>query len=453
MKIKTQFNLLILGIILLPLLAIVAQGLLMQLRQGDQTWSVPVYEDIAPLLEDNLRPMEWKAVSSYISRLRRNIDIAIFRHDMIVLYSTIDDFVPGESGVETKIMGLLTNENPRYGYIFESPLWLRESRIFMLSRIDRDAPKPPNPFIFMGRALLSIIVLILGFALIMSCFIARSITQSVLILEDATQRIASGELDLAVAVKGSNEITSLTSSLNRMRLTLKEVEQRRSRFIMGITHDLKTPLALIKGYAEAIEDGIADDPASRSHSIAIIAAKVDQLEGMIDDLIDFVRVDTGEWRQHLDKVNLSAFLLTYTKRIKDDAELLGRQVKTAVELPPELLIPIDEHLTVRALENLVNNAIRYTLPGGLIRIGACIRDNRILIEVADNGPGIDETDIPHVFETFYRGSSSRREQGLGLGLSVVKGVVDSHGWEISVESKKGAGTCFRITIPGVYQFQ
>jgi signal transduction histidine kinase len=302
---------------------------------------------------------------------------------------------------------------------------------------------------FMIRALVTVLALSVIFVLVMSLIIARSITQSVLILEAATRRIASGELDLALEVKGSNEITSLTASLNRMRLALKEDQQRRSRFIMGITHDLKTPLALIKGYAEAIEDGVADG----GRSLEIIATKVDQLEGMIDDLLDFVQVDSGEWRKNLSRVNLDSFLSIYTRRIRDDAALLNRRVEISIELPGELEVPMDERLAIRALENLTNNAIRYTAEDGLIKIFAYVKETdtfkkQAVIEVSDNGKGISEEDLPHVFETLYRGSNSRREQGMGLGLAVVKGVADSHGWQISVDSNSSGiqGSRFRIVI-------
>jgi signal transduction histidine kinase len=284
----------------------------------------------------------------------------------------------------------------------------------------------------------------------MSLFIARSITKSIMVLEKATGRIAAGELDFTVEAKGSNEILSLTNSLNKMRDTLKEDERRRYRFIMGVTHDLKTPLASIKAYTEAIEDGIAGDPATGSSATEIINAKVDRLEGMINDLIEFVRMDTGEWRGRLKNINLSAFLRRSAKIFSLDAEMLRHEFRYNSALPEDVSVPMDERLARRALENIVNNAIRYTPDGSVISLDAVLTDNAggaVQLVVSDNGPGLDEADLPHIFEMFYRGSSSRREQGMGLGLAVVKWIADWHGWTISAASEKGRGFRFTIGIP------
>jgi signal transduction histidine kinase len=330
--------------------------------------------------------------------------------------------------------------------------------VYLLIRRNPQSPRaeqvqdgrPPPSKSELGRFIGPIIIIIMlflfptVFAIIMSLVIARSITKSVMVLENATKRIAEGELDLAVDARGSNEITSLTNSLNKMRNELKEEELRRYRFIMGITHDLKTPLTLIKGYAEAIEDGITEDTAG---STGIIAAKADQLEGMINDLIDFVRMDTGEWRSQLKQVNITAFLRDTAKAMTADAELLRHQFLPDIALPEDLTVPMDERMVLRALENLVNNAIRYTPNDTIIHMSAARKDNVVLLTISDNGPGIDKEDLPHIFEMFYRGTSSRREQGMGLGLSVVKWVTDSHGWTIAVSSEPGKGTCFSITVP------
>jgi signal transduction histidine kinase len=286
----------------------------------------------------------------------------------------------------------------------------------------------------------------------MSFFIARSITKSVMVLEDATRRIAAGDLDLKVDVRGSNEITSLTASLNRMRETIKEEDRRRARFIMGVTHDLKTPLSIIQSYAELIDDGMASDPASQKTASEIILAKVDQLETMINHLIEFVKMDTGEWQSQLSNVDITDFLKTFARRFILDVEALHHKMTANITIPENTFVLLDETLVVRALENLVGNAIRHTPNGSLITLDAARvnadDENSIHVTISDNGPGIPEKDLPHIFETFYRGSASRREEGIGIGLSVVKWVIDSHGWRIGAASEYGKGTCFRVTIPG-----
>jgi signal transduction histidine kinase len=291
------------------------------------------------------------------------------------------------------------------------------------------------------------LVLLFVFCASVITFIARSIASSVTSLEGATKRIAGGNLDTAITVKGGNEITSLSASLNTMRLSLKEAQTRRSRFIMGVSHDLRTPLALIKGYTEAIADGMADAPEMLEKSLEIIGAKISQLEEMIDDLINFVKLDSGEWRSNLEKRALKPILENYAARLTSDGSLLGREVVTHIDIPGTLEIPVDERLFIRALENLSGNALRYTNEGGTVRLEAELSDAKtLLIRISDNGCGIPPEDLPFIFDPFYRGSNSRREEGKGLGLSVVKSVVDSHGWEIGVKSTFGQGSVFTVKI-------
>lgn len=375
------------------------------------------------------------------------MDFLVLAGDRRIVYSTVSELAAGEFLEDQRLVEFVRSTSDRFMYILDSPVRLRDRSILVVMRFDRDRSRPPRPFGWITTYLIFVLGGLLLFSVLMSVLIARSITRSVTTLEEATRRIAAGELDVAVDARGSNEITSLTASLNRMRLTLKEEEARRARFIMGVSHDLKTPLALIKGYAEAISDGMAEDPASRAASLGIIVSKVDQLEAMIDDLIDFVRVDTGEWRGRLERIPLAPFLEAYGRRVAGDAELLQRRVEFLFDVPQGLSVPMDERLALRALENLVNNALRYTAPGGLVRLLARVEASVAIVEIADDGPGIADDELPRIFEPFYRGTSSRREQGMGLGLSVVKSVVDSLGWELSVSSALGAGTVFRVSIP------
>ncbi len=448
MKIRTQFYILIAGIVIVPFLVGFGLFAIQQSRQVESQ-TVPGYDEI---VKDSgasgLNRDEWDRVSGYITRRPSDMDFIVIESERTVLFSTVADFPAGSALDDVTLYDYIRSQGPKYLFQMDVPVSDGDRTILVVTRIlRRGGHKPPDP---MERWLGTLAILLGGvfvFSAIGSLLIARSITKSVTVLEKTTRRIAAGDLDLTVDARGSNEITSLTASLNTMRLALKEEEARRSRFIMGVTHDLKTPLALIKGYSEAIGDGLAEDPPSRQRYVDIIGTKVDQLDGMIDDLIDFVRVDTGEWRSNLESHPLASFLKNFFKRVEADAAILGRHAESHIDLDDSLVISFDGRLVQRALENLVNNALRYSEKGGTVVISAKAEDKAAVIEIADDGQGMEESELGHIFDLFYRGSSSRREQGMGLGLSVVKSVVDSHGWDISVQSTKGSGATFRISIP------
>ena len=305
---------------------------------------------------------------------------------------------------------------------------------------------PEPPIIMRILPLLFIIIVALSF-IIISLLIARSITRSIAMLEDATRRIANGELDSTINISGSNEITSLANSFNKMRNALKEEERRRYFFIMGITHDLKTPLSLIKANVEAIEDGIITSPEELNHSLGIINNKVDELEGMINNLLDFVQMDSDVSKMNICLTNLYAFLSSYVERVAIDAELLHYKVESDINFPASLAIMMDGLLVQRAFDNIVNNCFRYTPKGSCLFIKADIDGQMVKLTISDNGNGINQKDLPYIFDLFYRGSASRMEHGMGMGLTVTKSIVNSHGWSISVSSENDKGTSFTIIIP------
>jgi signal transduction histidine kinase len=419
MKIRTQFYLLILGIIAIPLLVLLVQYLLTVMRM-----KTPVTTPAA--LEENY------AGDAHVPRRLQN------RRRPEQERRLNDPRINGEAPADSRPPGgLWPNEGkgpPRIGPHPPGPWRNRPLLQLIMVRF--------NPLVF----IIILVIIIALFAALMCFFIARSITKSVMVLEDTTRRIAAGDLDLNVDVRGSNEITSLTVSLNRMRDTLKEEERRRGRFIMGVTHDLKTPLSLIQSYTEAIEDGLAGDPESQKKATGIILSKVNQLEMMINHLIEFVKMDTGEWQGHLSKVDITLFLNDFAKRFIFDAEALHHKMIANITLPEKTFAALDEGLVIRALENLVGNSIRHTPDGSLITLDAVQSGSAVVVTISDNGPGIAAQDLPYIFDTFYRGSASRREQGMGIGLSVVKWVIDSHGWTIDAASDSN-GTRFTITIP------
>lgn len=470
MKIKTQSYILIAGVALMPVLVILSSLLITNISFKSR--EAARYEEFQKekRISESGNPEE--AVRLLLAHTPPDMKVAVVNPSGRVSYSNIEG-LPAGSILDSRLSKaeLTAKDNDRIIFVGFGPQM--PSGYTLISSLPRNNFLPSQE---LERVIVTGIIalaLILAFAATMCILIVSSMTKSVLSLDAATKRVANGELDTVIEVEGSNEIASLARSLNSLREQIKEDQARQSRFIMSISHDLKTPLSLVKGYAEAtgaalgeleLEGGADGDrsvratrPRSQTADAAIeakaekyleiIEAKADQLEGMIDDLIDFMRLNTGEWSRGLKDILIGPFLESFIRRIQADANLLGRSARGKIELPTGIMVKMDERLMTRALENLAYNGLRYTPQGGEVIIEACMSGNTIRLTVSDDGPGVAPEDLPHIFEAFYRGTSSRREQGMGLGLSIVKTVVESHGWDIEVESPPAGGVAFTMVIP------
>lgn len=288
---------------------------------------------------------------------------------------------------------------------------------------------------------LSVVVVV---ATILILWVAGSLRRRIGHLQAATARVANGDLDFRLEAGGSDELAALARSFESMRKALKEEEARRSRFLMAVSHDLKTPLTSIKGYLEAIEDGLAEDPGVLQDYVAIMGAKSQVLEGRVNELIDYVKMATGQWQLKHRPIRLRRFLEALARSFAADAQVFRRKFRQRIELPEEICLPGDESLLGRALDNLFHNALRYTREGDIIRLEARLEDAQAVIVFADNGPGVGEEELERIFEPYYRGSESRREAGTGLGLSIVRSIIDAHGWSIRAEKTAGGGLALII---------
>ncbi|MBW8002918.1 MAG: sensor histidine kinase [Planctomycetes bacterium] len=153
-------------------------------------------------------------------------------------------------------------------------------------------------------------------------------------------------------------------------------------------------------------------------------------------------METGEWKLRQERINLLSFLNRIARIYQEDASVLKREFNSRIKIPPDIKIEADSNLLNRALENLFNNALRFTRESDSIYLTAHLKNGEVLISIEDTGPGLTEAEIKLIFEPFYRGTSSRREQGFGLGLSIVKSIINAHGWEIKADSRPGDGTRF-----------
>lgn len=285
-------------------------------------------------------------------------------------------------------------------------------------------------------------------AILGSAAVSALLAGSVMKLERAALGIASGDLETEVRLRGIREMGSLAETMDGMRKTLREDRDRRARFLAAVSHDLRTPLTSIGGYLEAVEDGLAADPETLSRYIGIMQGKTRLLENRIQGLIEFARMETGEWRVGFKPLALGPFLERLSREFAEDAKLLGLRFECEVSSLGGFSFPADEALLGRAIENIVSNAFRHSPQGGLVRISsrpARAGEPACLVDIDDEGPGIPLADRDKVFEPFYRVSPGLGE-GNGLGLYIAKSVLRGHGWDLGISDSPSGGARFTLRL-------
>ncbi len=453
MKIRSQFTLLIFAIIIIPLVCAVSMPVYHYFT-SPQRYLMKGYKELRKLNQFNLSESELNEIRYLLKTVPPNMQIAIYSNYSIII-SNIPELQSGSTMSPSDLFNIISESSDKYDYQMQGHYLMTNQslmgrRFFYICRAPVAEKKVMRKYKYFSTAFLIIIIFeIICIVLIIT--LSKTIFSSIQLLEVNTQKIADGELDTQMELpkrkQEANEITSLAESLDKMRISLKDNQERRNKFIMGISHDLRTPVALIKGYSEAITDGVVSDMDSIKKSLSIVESKADQLENMINDLINYMKLNTTEWRQHLAQVPIKPILMEFATSATETADVYNRNITSDISIKDGTTIFMDKNLFQRALENIFNNALRYTRDGDTVSIKAYQTENDITILIEDTGIGIEEKDLSHIYDIFYRGTSSRREQGMGIGLSVVKTIIDSHGWNIDVKSQPGEGTTFFITIP------
>lgn len=229
----------------------------------------------------------------------------------------------------------------------------------------------------------------------------------------------------------------------------KKLEAMRREFVANVSHELRTPLSVIKGYIETLADGHREMPLDdREKFLRTVQRHTERLNSLIEDLLALSRLESADPGLRPEPVSLPALLADVLADYRARPAAAAHQLHAAVEPNLEPL-PADPLKITQAVENLLDNALKYTPPGSRIEIGARAHDREVVVTVRDNGPGIPEADLPHIFERFYRVEKgrSREKGGTGLGLSIVKHIVQLHGGRVWAESTPGQGSAFHFSLP------
>lgn len=282
-------------------------------------------------------------------------------------------------------------------------------------------------------------------ALLIGGFLAYTMTRNLRELTKATKIIARGQFDHKVGIRSKDEFGELANSFNQMSAELAQSTELRKQMTANIAHDLRSPLAIILGYTEALTDGKLE-PSSKIFET--MHTEAGHLNRLIDDFRTLALADAGElplYPQSISPENLLQRVVN-AYRVQANQKDLSLIADVLPDLPE---IRVDVERIVQVLGNLVINAIRHTPPGGEIRLSGFQKDGYIFILVKDDGEGISPEEIPFIFERTFRGDKSRqqRESEAGLGLAIARSLIEAQGGKIAAASKLGEGTTFTIQLP------
>lgn len=292
-------------------------------------------------------------------------------------------------------------------------------------------------------------------------FLGRMVVRPLAATSRAAHDIAGGNLDITLPDSRVREVAEVNRAFTGMSEALRaslaqqnRIEQERRLFIGAIVHDLRTPLFALRGYLDGLAAGVADTAERRAHYLDVARTKADALERLITDLFEFTRLEYLDQTPQTEPLDLRPFLRQIVEGHQPAADERGATV--ALDVPDEpVMVAADRHMLGRAVENLLDNALRYTPPGGAIRLSAGREDGSATFRVEDTGPGIPAEDLPHIFAPLYRGehSRNRRTGGAGLGLTVARRILRAHGGDLTAINAPAGGTVFTATLPASNAFE
>ncbi len=341
---------------------------------------------------------------------------------------------------------------------------------YMFARVDYDlpsrergtllllAPMQLRPDFYLLLVGVTVGVFFLTFLLLnlwVSYRFARDVVAPVSRLKDAAVRISEGDLNGGIAEEGDGEVRELCRTLELMRIKLKEAvylqrkyDENRSFLVSSISHDLKTPVTSIRGYIEGILDGVAHTPEKTRAYLETARSKAMLVNAMIDDLLLYSKLDLNQLPYHLERTDLERYFEDCVSDHRYEFERAGMRLTLRSELDEAIVVMVDRERMKRVVQNIFDNAKKYmNKDEGEATVLLRATPSSAIVEIRDNGHGIPEEELPHIFDRFYRGDPSRRSaESSGLGLAIAKQIVEGHNGKIWARSGAGEGARILISL-------
>ena len=304
--------------------------------------------------------------------------------------------------------------------------------------------------------ILTATIILVFTALSVGLWIYRSIAIPLVKLKKATKNIKEGNLDFVLEVEGNDEFSQLCQDFEEMRKRLKEsteekilMDKENKELISNISHDLKTPITAVKGYVEGIMDGVADTPEKMDRYVRTIYNKTNEMDHLINELTFYSKIDTNRIPYTFSKLNVEDYFSDCAEELGLEMETRGIELVYANYVEKGVQVIADGEQIRRVIHNIVSNAIKYMeKPRGIIQLRVKDVGDFIQVEIEDNGKGIAAKDLPYIFDRFYRTDVSRNSSkgGSGIGLSIVKKIMEDHGGKVWATSRLGIGTIMYFVL-------
>lgn len=331
---------------------------------------------------------------------------------------------------------------------------VQEGNVFIVSNILETLPQTEELF---RNMLVTVIIILAVTALGLTWWIYRGVISPLDKLRTATRKIKEGNLDFSVSTEGVSEIAELCQDFEDMRQRLKENAEEKIEFdreskelISNISHDLKTPITAVKGYVEGIMDGVSNTPEKMERYIKTVYNKANEMDRLINELTFYSKMDTNKIPYTFNKISVTDFFDDCAEDLKMELSSKNVEFSYSNYVEPEVLVIADAEQIKRVVNNIVSNSLKYTDAGRQRRINLRVKDvgDFIQVEIEDNGKGIAAKDLPNIFDRFYRTDSSRNSSkgGSGIGLSIVKKIMEDHGGKVWATSKENIGTVMYFVL-------
>ena len=459
MTIKRQFTLLIIAIICFPL----ACALFIPVYQyatlperaflhGRKRLSKP---STLPVSEE-----DWKKIHRILHQTLPGVDIAIAvikDFELDISYSSIEELHQDTSITTGLLWTFIRSTTKTHFYQLDTlDFPSTEYDILVITRLKKSRRQSASPelsiftYMIFALAIFSLITIILIVSL------SNNIFSSITLLEKKARNMLDSslndkiesEIDASLEdIPKSNEIIMLFNHFESIHKKLTEAQKTRFDFITGMSHDLRTPIAVIRGYTEALNENLLSTTEEKQEAFRIIEDKTILLESRIDTLINFVKLENASAENAMVITNIKTVTDKFLKNAVSIGVMLKHNVICENTISRQLLVKMNASLYIRVLENIFYNAINYSSNNSNITIRASEDNDNFFISIQDEGVGISEEEIENIFKPLYRASKARQEKGIGMGLAVVKNIADLHGWKITVKSKLNIGSTFTVIIP------